>query len=63
MELIMFTKHKIYYTVEVKEEDSYMFVCSFSSFNEANAKVNELKEQTEKEYRILKIEKDIEEVS
>ena len=59
----MFTKHKIYYTVEVKEEDSYTFVCSFSSFTEANTKVNELKEQTDKEYRILKIEKDIEEVS
>lgn len=62
----MFAKHKIYYTVEVKtdeDSDSFTFVCSFSTFNEANEKVASLKEQTGKEYRILKIEKDIEEVS
>lgn len=59
----MFTKHRIYYTVEVKESDSFMFVCSFSTFNEASEKVEELKRQTDNEYRILKIEKDIEEVS
>ena len=60
----MFAKHKIYYTVEIKnEDDSYTFVCSFSTFNEASDKVNELKIQTGALYRILKIEKDIEEVS
>ncbi len=60
----MFVKHKIYYTVEVKmDDDSYMFVCSFSTFNEASEKVSSLKEQTGASYRILKIEKDIEEVS
>lgn len=59
----MFTKHKIYYTVEVKSEDSYIFICSFSTFSEAVAKMEELKEQTDNEYRILKVEKDVEEVS
>lgn len=60
----MFTKHKVYYTVEVKlEDDTYQFICSFSTFNEANDKIKTLKEQTGNEYRILKIEKDIEEVS
>lgn len=59
----MFTKHRIYYTVEVKLEDSYMFVCSFSTFSEASNAMSKLKEQTGNEYRILKIEKDIEEVS
>lgn len=59
----MFTKHKIYYTVEVKSEDSYIFICSFSTFSEAVAKMKELKEQTGNEYRILKVEKDVEEVS
>ena len=59
----MFTKHKIYYTVEVKSEDSYIFVCSFSTFSEAVTKMEELKEQTGNEYRILKVEKDVEEVS
>lgn len=60
----MFSKHRIYYTVEIKmDDDSYMFVCSFSTFNEANTKVALLKEQTGATYRILKIEKDIEEVS
>jgi len=59
----MFTKHKIYYTVEVKTDDSFLFVCSFATFSEANETVSKLKEQTGNEYRILKIEKDIEEVS
>lgn len=45
------------------DDDSYMFVCSFSTFNEASEKVESLKEQTGATYRILKIEKDIEEVS
>jgi hypothetical protein len=58
----MFTKHKIYYTIEVREEDSFQFVCSFSTYSEAEAKVEELRQQTEKEYRILKVEKDVEEV-
>ena len=58
----MFTKHKIYYTIEVREEDSFQFVCSFSTYSEAETKVEELKQQTGKEYRILKVEKDVEEV-
>lgn len=58
----MFIKHKIYYTIEVREEDSFQFVCSFSTYSEAEAKVEELKQQTGKEYRILKVEKDVEEV-
>lgn len=60
----MFTKHKIYYTVEVKleEDDTYMFVCSFSTYSEAVDKATQLKEQTGNDYRVLKIEKDIEEV-
>lgn len=60
----MFTKHKIYYTIEVKLDDnSYSFVCSYATFNEAKARVDELMLQADREYRILKIEKDIEEVS
>lgn len=60
----MFTKHKIYYTIEVKLDDAYSFVCSYATFNEAKSKVDELKLQNDTgEYRILKIEKDIEEVS
>ena len=60
----MFTKHKIYYTIEVKLDDnSYSFVCSYATFNEAKARVDELMSQADREYRILKIEKDIEEVS
>lgn len=58
----MFNKHKIYYTLEVKDDDSFIFVCSFSTFSEANEKLNELKSLTEKEYRILKIEKTVEEI-
>ena len=59
----MFEKHKVYYTVEVKSENSFMFICSYSTFNEAKEKVDSLVEQTGNEYRILKIEKDVEEVS
>lgn len=60
----MLLKHKIYYTIELKmDDDSYMFVCSYSTFNEAKARVEDLKMQTGLEYRILKIEKDVEEVS
>lgn len=60
----MFAKHKIYYTVEMKTDDSsFQFICSYSTFNEAKVKASELKEHTGNEYRILKIEKDIEEVS
>lgn len=58
----MFTKHKVYYSVEVKDEDTFTFVCSYASFCEAKAKVEELSNSTEKEYRILKVEKDIEEI-
>lgn len=60
----MFTKHKIHYTIELKiDDDSYMFICSYSSYKEAIARVEDLKLQTGLEYRILKIEKDVEEVS
>ena len=59
----MFSKHKLYYTIEVQDEDTYMFVCSYSSFDAARDKVNELTLSTGLTYRILKIEKDIEEVS
>lgn len=59
----MFTKHKIYYSVEMKDDDTFIFVCSYSSFEEAKNKLEELTNSTGNEYRILKIEKDIEEVS
>ena len=58
----MFTKHKIYYTIEVKDEDTFNFICSYSSFDEAKNKLDELSSLTDKEYRILKIAKDIEQV-
>jgi len=58
----MLSKHKIYYTLEMKDDDSFIFICSFSTYSEANAKMEELKSETEKEYRILKIEKIVEEV-
>ena len=58
----MLNKHKIYYTLEVKDEDSFIFVCSFSTYSEAITKMEELKSETEKEYRILKIEKTVEEI-
>lgn len=59
----MFTKHKLHYTIEMLSDESYIFVCSYSSFSEAEAKLKELKDQTDADYRILKIEKDTEEVS
>lgn len=60
----MFTKHKVHYTIELKlDDDSYMFICSCSSYKEAIAIVEDLKLQTGFEYRIVKIEKDVEEVS
>lgn len=62
MVLLMFTKHKVYYTVEVKEDDTYIFVCSFATYSEATETVSKLEEQTGNEYRILRIEKDVEEV-
>ena len=60
----MFTKHKVYYTIESKLDDgAYLFICSYATFDEANDRLKILKEQTDNDYRILKIEKDIEEVS
>lgn len=59
----MFEKHRVYYTIEVKSDDSFIFVCSYSTFNEAKEKMDDLINQTGNEYRILKIEKDVEEVS
>lgn len=58
----MLNKHKIYYTLEMLDDDTFIFVCSFSTYSEAAAKMEELKSTTEKEYRILKIEKIVEEV-
>ena len=59
----MFTKNKVYYSVEVKDEDSYVFVCSYATFTEARQKLDELESISDREYRILKVEKSIEEVS
>lgn len=59
----MFTKNKVYYSVEVKDEDAYVFVCSYATFTEARQKLDELESTSEREYRILKVEKSIEEVS
>lgn len=59
----MFVKHKVYYTVEMMQEDfSYLFICSFATFSEAKEKMKELKSSTNREYRILKIEKDVEQI-
>lgn len=58
----MLNKHKVYYTLEMKDDGTYIFVCSFSTYSEAYAKMEELKSETEKEYRILKIEKIVEEI-
>lgn len=58
----MLNKHKIYYTLEMLDDDTFIFVCSFSTYSEAVTKMEELKSTTEKEYRILKIEKIVEEV-
>jgi len=62
----MFNKHKVYYSVEVKDEedDTYMFICSYSTFSDAKQKLDELESSNDcKVYRILKVEKSIEEVS
>ena len=59
----MFATRRIYYTIEVKlEDDSYMFVCSYATYSEAKETVDKLTASSGNEYRILKIEKDIEEV-
>ena len=38
----MFNKHKVYYSVEVKddEDDTYIFICSYSTFSEAKQKLD-----------------------
>lgn len=60
----MFRKHRLYYTIEVRDvEDSYSFLYSYSTYSEAIQKLEELKCNSDREYRILKIEKYIEEVS
>lgn len=61
----MFNKHKLYYSVEVKDDDdTYIFICSYSTFSEAKQKLDELELNNDgKVYRILKVEKSIEEVS
>lgn len=61
----MFVKQKVYYAIEIKDEDgSYRFICSYSSFNEAKEKVDELESSCNNSsvYRILRVEKSIEEV-
>lgn len=58
----MINKHKVYYTLEMKDDDSFIFVCSYATYSEAVTKMEELKSETEKEYRILKIEKTVEEI-
>ena len=55
----------MYYAIEIKDEDdSYRFICSYSSFNEAKEKVDELESSCNNSsvYRILRVEKSIEEV-
>lgn len=63
--ITMFTKHKIYYSVEVKDEEdgSFIFICSYATFTEAKRKLDELESSDDREYRILKVEKLVEEVS
>lgn len=58
----MINKHKVYYTLEMNDDDSFIFVCSYATYSEAVTKMEELKSETEKEYRILKIEKIVEEI-
>lgn len=63
----MFVKSKVYYAIEIKDDDgSYRFICSYSSFNEAKEKVDELESLCNNNnnnlYRILRVEKNIEEV-
>ena len=63
----MFVKSKVYYAIEIKDDHgSYRFICSYSSFNEAKEKVDELESLCNNNnnnlYRILRVEKNIEEV-
>lgn len=60
----MFVKSKVYYAIEIRDEDgSYRFICSYASFNEAKEKVDELESLCNNNlYRILRVEKNIEEV-
>lgn len=61
----MFVKQKVYYAIEIKDEDdSYRFICSYSSFNEAKERLDELESSCNNSsiYRILRVEKNIEEV-
>lgn len=61
----MFVKSKVYYAIEIKDDDgSYRFICSYSSFNEAKEKVDELESLCNNNnlFRILRVEKNIEEV-
>lgn len=61
----MFVKSKVYYAIEIKDEDgSYRFICSYSSFNEAKERLDELESSCNNSsvYRILRVEKNIEEV-
>lgn len=61
----MFVKSKVYYAIEIKDDDgSYRFICSYASFNEAKEKVDELEALCNNNnlYRILRVEKNIEEV-
>lgn len=61
----MFVKSKVYYAIEIKDEDgSYRFICSYSSFNAAKERLDELESSCNNSnvYRILRVEKNIEEV-
>ena len=61
----MFTKYKLYYSIEVKDEENgtYTFLYSYATFTEAKQKLDELVSSSDREYRILKVEKFIEDVS
>lgn len=68
----MLSIHKVYYTIEFRElnesgdvlDSVYTFLCSYSTYNDALNKVDELKRcDNLREYRILKIEKDVEDVT
>lgn len=58
----MYSKHKVYYSVEVEDDDTFIFVCAYSTYDEAKERVDELSSSTDCKYRILRIEKDIEEI-
>lgn len=59
----MFRKHKVYYSIEAKSEDGFVFICSFSTYNEARSKFDDLISSNDNcSYRLLKVEKDIEEI-